>query len=113
MGESSDCASVRPTRQPKGAIVIVEAEVITGEFAFSLLLLCEREREKKVGSKNKDLGTYSCKLDRHTIACSLSLKGLEGKVVGRNLLRLQVTARIVINLAFARKYTDLTTHYQT
>lgn len=39
--------SVRPTRQPKGAIVIVEAEVITGEFAFSLLLLCETEREKE------------------------------------------------------------------
>jgi hypothetical protein len=66
--------------------VIVEAEVITGEFAFGLLLLCERERkrekERKVGSKNKDLGTYSCKLDRHTIAFSLSFKGLEEKAVG-------------------------------
>ena len=39
-------------------------------------------------SKDEDLGTYSCKLDRHTIAFSLSLKGLEGTSVGGNLLRL-------------------------
>ena len=62
-------------------------------------------------SKNKDLGTYSCKLDRHTIAHSLSLKGLEGKSVWRNLL--EVAARILDELSFRYKYTELTIHYQT
>jgi len=54
-----------------------------------------------VESKNKDLGTYSCKLDRHTIALSLSLKDLEGKSVGRNFV--EVTARILDEFRFRKE----------
>jgi hypothetical protein len=74
--------------------VIVEAGSNYRRICFwFIVVVCERER--KVESKNKDLGTYSCKLDRHTIVISLSLKGLEGKYVGRNLLRLKITAKIL------------------
>jgi hypothetical protein len=62
-----------------------------------------------VETKNRDLGTYSCKLDRHRIAFSLSLKGLEGKSVVRNLLRLQIRARILSVFRFRYTLSDTQT----